>query len=360
MSLQPPAPDPASKASKRRRIYDSLVEQIGSRSLKEGAKLPSATDLAAAWGISYATIHGALADLTRDGWLIRYPKHGTFVASRQPQPAPPSAAPATALLFLPHRDDIVTSGHGPLVFETLQGLSEGAQEVGWNLQIRSIPTNLDAALIAEQIETARHANALLFIGDQYHPLQAKANATGRLTLSLYSEQEEGFIVTYDRAASIALGVRYLLRKGCTNIAFFGNDSPQKRLHFQTALAGHQEHAPYYAYPNVAGIEALLQDYLRTPLRHDGLFFTHYPTAIRFVQALRTLNLAGEVQVATIGMEEAILPEQRLPYVRIPYLEVGKEALRLLAGGTLLRTDTRDQTFCLPPAFCDLPNVPALV
>lgn len=350
----------ASKKTKRQMIYDSLVEQITSGGLADGAKLPSATDLTNAWRVSYVTVHSALSDLTRDGWLVRYPKHGTFVSSRRVSPpgGRSATAPATALLFLPHHDEIVTSGNGPLVFETIQGLTLGAQEAGWQLQIRPLPTCIGETVDGETLEAARHVSAVLFVNDQYRFLRKQLCTNGRLVLSLYGEREEGIVLTYDRAASIELGVGHLLGHGCRNIAFFGNESEQKRSHFAAALAGKQHAPAYYAYPGgIPGIEPVLKACLKEPLRHDGMLFAHYPTAIRFAQAVRARGIAvpQQVRVVAIGMNEAILPEQRLPCVRIPYLEIGREAMRLLASGSLPPLGLGHHRFTLPPVLCDLPD-----
>jgi DNA-binding LacI/PurR family transcriptional regulator/DNA-binding transcriptional regulator YhcF (GntR family) len=52
---------------------------IASRRLPEGKKLPTTSALAAGWGIPVASVHAALAQLVRDGLLVRQPGKGTYV-----------------------------------------------------------------------------------------------------------------------------------------------------------------------------------------------------------------------------------------------------------------------------------------
>jgi len=59
-------------------------ELIASGELGHGARLPSTAALARSWGIPVASAHAALAELTRDGLLVRQPGKGTFVSSRKP------------------------------------------------------------------------------------------------------------------------------------------------------------------------------------------------------------------------------------------------------------------------------------
>ncbi|MEI8342046.1 MAG: GntR family transcriptional regulator [Verrucomicrobiota bacterium] len=53
---------------------------IASRKLREEVKLPPTSELAARWGIPVASAHEALAQLVREGLLVRQPGKGTFVS----------------------------------------------------------------------------------------------------------------------------------------------------------------------------------------------------------------------------------------------------------------------------------------
>ncbi|NUN93236.1 MAG: GntR family transcriptional regulator, partial [Verrucomicrobiae bacterium] len=48
--------------------------------LPVGTKMPTAHELADQFHVSYVTMHSALADLVREGWLVRHQGKGTYVA----------------------------------------------------------------------------------------------------------------------------------------------------------------------------------------------------------------------------------------------------------------------------------------
>lgn len=63
-----------------RQAGDFVRGLIASGALREGEKLPPTSALAASWGIPVASVHKALAQLVRDGLLLRQPGKGTFVS----------------------------------------------------------------------------------------------------------------------------------------------------------------------------------------------------------------------------------------------------------------------------------------
>lgn len=66
-----------------RQITERLREMIRSGEIPEGARLPSTSELAARWNAQVATVHLALTPLVKEGFLVRYPKKGTFVKKRK-------------------------------------------------------------------------------------------------------------------------------------------------------------------------------------------------------------------------------------------------------------------------------------
>lgn len=61
-------------------LHEILRERIGTGALAAGDMLPGEQDLAVQFGVSQITIRRALADLVRDGLVVRQPGRGTFIA----------------------------------------------------------------------------------------------------------------------------------------------------------------------------------------------------------------------------------------------------------------------------------------
>jgi len=68
--------------SLRMQIADEMRRRIRSGALAEGARLPTARELANQLGTDAATVHFALAALAKEGLLDRTPRVGTFVRRR--------------------------------------------------------------------------------------------------------------------------------------------------------------------------------------------------------------------------------------------------------------------------------------
>jgi len=74
----------AGRASPRyRRVKRHVLERIGSGAWAPGDRLPSERELVETLQISRMTVNRALRELTEEGFLIRHPGAGTFVADRR-------------------------------------------------------------------------------------------------------------------------------------------------------------------------------------------------------------------------------------------------------------------------------------
>ena len=69
------------------RILRTLRHRIVSQEWPPGFRLPFETDLADTWGVSRMTMNKVLTQLTREGYLVRKRKLGTFVAEPRGQAA---------------------------------------------------------------------------------------------------------------------------------------------------------------------------------------------------------------------------------------------------------------------------------
>ena len=67
-------------------IAGSIKGAIRRGELYAGARIASETELAAQWNVSPMTVHRALTELQREGWVVRRRKSGTVVADRSVHP----------------------------------------------------------------------------------------------------------------------------------------------------------------------------------------------------------------------------------------------------------------------------------
>jgi GntR family transcriptional regulator, histidine utilization repressor len=70
-----------------RQVKRHILERIESRSLAEGAQVPSENELTRELGVSRMTAHRALRELTAEGVLRRVKGAGSFVAPSRPESA---------------------------------------------------------------------------------------------------------------------------------------------------------------------------------------------------------------------------------------------------------------------------------
>ncbi len=64
-------------------LRDIIRTAIETGSLKEGDRLPTELELCRQYGISRTPVRQALEELVQEGWLVRIPGRGTFVAPRE-------------------------------------------------------------------------------------------------------------------------------------------------------------------------------------------------------------------------------------------------------------------------------------
>jgi GntR family transcriptional regulator/MocR family aminotransferase len=83
--IQPLIEAPGRRMPQRLRVYRTVLDAIQRGHLRPGARLPSARQLAADWGVARGAVDDAFAQLQVEGYLERRVGDGTYVAQR-PQP----------------------------------------------------------------------------------------------------------------------------------------------------------------------------------------------------------------------------------------------------------------------------------
>lgn len=322
------------EVSKRRKIYDTLVARIQNESLSVGSRLLPTIKLAEEWRVAPATAQAALNDLSRDGWLVRHPRQGTFVST--PIQNLNGSLNRTIGIVLPPRQDIDTSDGRLEVFEMLQGLSAGAEKVGWHVRIETIPSTLNAESEKHAMEAIRQTPVAAFLGAaQYGRLIKRLAADGHSVVTILEDDPGcGHIVIYDRPAAVRLGAQYLIDRGYRRIGFFGKASDIKFEYFKTVLAENGmplDQGSVGEYPSLKGVESAARKFLRSNPRVDAIFAGNYQAASAIVREVRYAGrrVPQDIAVMAYGIESDG-GAMALSYVRVPYWECGVEAMKLIA------------------------------
>lgn len=316
--------------SKKQQIYTALLAKIQDHSLPVGTRLPNTATLAEEWKVAHATAHAALNELTREGWLVRYPKQGTFVSS----PHIHQHTPKTKILtvVLPPRQDIIDSGNGDEVFEILQGLTEGSQIINWQVRIEPIPSFPSESDLKKAAQSICQSTAAAFMGvSQYASLIQKLTSQGLPVVTLVDQSSHGSAVIYDRCAAVKSGLEYLIDKGFKRIGYLGGKDAKLQYYLDTLKHYGMAQFPY-TYPSRQKVRDLITQITQKPIEVEAFFIANYQIANALTHELRLqrYEVPSDLTLLAMGIESNHLSEIQLSYVRIPYLECGIEAIKLIA------------------------------
>lgn len=300
-------------------------------------RLPNTATLAEEWKVAHATAHAALNELTREGWLVRYPKHGTFVSS--PAKNLNGHMSRTLTIVFPPRQDIIGSGNGDEVFEALQGLTSGSHTAGWDLRIEPVPSYPSKNEDARILKSVTQAAAAAFIGDSQYAHFIKILASRNYpVVTLISDPGYGHAVIYDRPATVRAGVQCLIDKGFRRIGYIGNSGDVKFGYYKTILSengleaspARLGHCPSF---HQAGRS--VREFLKMRPDCDAVFVANYHIAVALAQEARLagLRIPRDLAIMAMGIDSGGLSDMSLSYVRVPYLECGSEAMKLMSAAS---------------------------
>lgn len=317
------------RPTKRRHIYEALREQILSKKLPPHSAIPPAREMAKRFGVSYVTMHSALADLAGGGLLVRHNGKGTFVAETDGEQKRPLTS--RLALILPVREELKMTEE---FCGMLCGCSEGGAERGAELSVVSLPSFPPQAEISSFLPRIMSRDGALFLSTQYAPIMAELSTHNFPFVTIERSPAPAYsCVQYDRDAAVRLGVGHLIEHGYRRIGFFGTirgEYAEKYGMFQAALEKHgipldtrfvQHCATLADAPEAARIFANSAPF------PEAVFVDNYRKATTLGLALKERGLAipQDLAIMAYGIEmanESIVP---LSLVAIPYQAMGHEA-----------------------------------
>ncbi|BDI29576.1 hypothetical protein CCAX7_16270 [Capsulimonas corticalis] len=193
-------------------IASSIKAAIRGGELSPGARIPSESDMAMQWNVSRMTVHQALSELQREGWVVRKPKIGTVVADRSAQPDTKIGLVFTGFIELPQ---------GGYLAGIESSLTDGYQFIHYN-------TNADTQEEAKcLVAAASECSAIIcypISAPENTPLLKKIAAS--MPLIFVDRIPQGIdadVVMSDNFGSMVMGLRHLHALGHGRIAFFMED-----------------------------------------------------------------------------------------------------------------------------------------
>lgn len=190
-------------------IATSITSAIRRGELHAGARIASEIELAAQWNVSPMTVHRALTELQREGWVVRRRRAGTVVADRSAHPT------SKVALILSNRSEMPQGAYASGIEESL----------GEGLRLLPLNTEGNAAREARCLErAAAECSAIICYptgAAENTPLLKKIAAT--MPLLFVDCAPDGIdvdTVMTDNYGSMQMGLRHLHSLGHSRIAYF--------------------------------------------------------------------------------------------------------------------------------------------
>jgi DNA-binding LacI/PurR family transcriptional regulator len=329
-----------------RLVMETLGEEVRRGDFRPGQRYLTERAICARFGVSRTTAIRALSDLILDGLLTRQPGRGTFVADLS---GPPSYSPATG-----NRPPIGVicqglGGPGGPASEAIRGIGQVCRERDSTFLL--FESEYSARTEAEDLRRARKAgvcglivypvngfeNAAQFEAlwreglplvmiDRYYPT-VPCDAVLEDNIRLGSDMVEALVRLGHRRIALAGSDESLTTAAFERFAGFRAGLEKHGIPFEPALAAPR---PYPALPEEDRL-AVLRAWLSERPR---------PTAILAINGTAFTSVARDL--ATLGTEEdsialacmdTVLSDSLLGRAtmtgRIPFIEIGREAARLL-------------------------------
>ena len=190
-------------------ISSSIKGAIRRGELHSGARIASESEMAAQWNVSPMTVHRALTELQREGWVIRRPKFGTVVADRSVQPAT-----KIALTYSSH-------SHTPQGAYAA-GIEEGLADSGQLLPLSTHNSAVEEAKCLERAAAECSGIICYPTGAQENTALLKRVAASKplVFIDCIPEGINADVVMTDNFGSMLMGLQHLDALGHARIAYF--------------------------------------------------------------------------------------------------------------------------------------------
>lgn len=345
-----------------RAIAEGIRNDIVSGKLAPGARLPGEEDVAAEWGVSRQTAHKGLAELHRQGYVIRKRRWGTVVADTIPK-----GSDGRYTLVVDHFAHALDFPASDLMKGLQDGLGENATVVvaesaeDPERELRTLRRAVEEGqgTLVWPLVAPRNTPALQRIADSGHPFVV----LDRLPSGLRAD-----LVTSDNEGAARRAVTALREAGHDRVAFLSFHRPgfssvtERYRGYAVAMDEETDGLERWFDPAVEAdsprfVQAV-QDALFAltsgPDRVSAVFCVQDSIAAATLHAAERLGLSvpGDLAIATFNDWPAMMLRDPWSMIRVrqrPY-EFGRAAARLLTvprEGPEFRTERVDAEIFLP-------------
>ncbi len=197
-------------------MKEKIVEEIKQAGLKPGDKIPSENQFCFASEVSIRTIRRALAELEKDGVIVRRQGKGSFLRDINAANKPVSAG-VIGILF----SDMQYLSH-PVFSSILQAIEKHVHDHGYSFHLYSTGDRLKTAhnRPMETIVPLQEVKGLIATSalSQEDILTLRRSKVAMVAFNEYRDMQLNSIV-FDYYSAARMGVEYLWRHGYENIAF---------------------------------------------------------------------------------------------------------------------------------------------
>lgn len=322
--------------TKRRYIYQTLRRQLLSREMQPGSPLPAANELAGHFGVSYMTMHLALADLVRDGLIVRHKRKGTFTADRATQKQRPTTS--HLVLVLPEQEDIEQYGSTEEVSRFVRGASQGVAGCGADLGVLSVPSFPTADDTKAMLHNILRYDGALFFGVQYSAVIEELAKRNFAVVVLGGDPTPVSSVGHDFHFGLRMAIEHIVQHGYKKIGYFGSTtttlSKVKHEFFRDLAAEHGlELRSEWDRPCelVADAAAAAREFVQQDSLPEVVFVDnhHKTNALVLAAKDRGLRIPDHLAVVGYGADISGLAQAEVTMVSIPYEAEGREGAALL-------------------------------
>ncbi len=331
-----------------------LVKSYILESFEVGSKLPSDEELSEQLGTTRYAATRALTELSAEGLVIRKPRSGSFLASRERR-APENGVESRRIAFIASEfDSFLTS-------ELLRGIESQCREKDTAVSLLNSDYSLEQeASNIKKVLTEEYSGAVIRVGEHHESVEL----VDRLVPEGYplvfvdkSDNDCNFpCVKMNQFGAACDGVKFLIDKGHKKIAFMGYD----RYHGCRFVEINRREEGYLAAMKNAGLEVKDGYIQRTKMfalnerptetyfnmfgyepmnklllhkeRPTAVFFLNFFMSIGAIRAIRDHGLKIPDDISIMCIDDEPVGRYMTPPMTVvaqPLREIGKKAVEVL-------------------------------
>lgn len=340
-------------------VKRAIIQEIEQGRLRPGSAIPSEAELLKRFKVSRPTLVRSFQDLVRDGWVYRKQGKGTFVADRSVQFSDETTTEAKSIPLFVHDAAMRQSGDAKeVLIHLVRGIQTALEVYDYNLVLRSVP-EMSRKEAAEFLGPQSPEVALVVEPSSAPNLWRELQERGVNAWAILDFVDDGNCVYIDQEQAGYLAAKYLLDRGCRNLALL-NGPLTAYWGFGARLAGFQRALAEQAVPfrpelalegeHVVDSEAgraMMRALLASGNEFDGVVGASDGKTIGAMMAAEEAGrqIGREIQFVSIDNTVAEFAPHPLSSVALAFEEAGRLAASLAISPLLTATTTPTLTQC---------------